>query len=265
MKRKLSIVMLLGMFVTFENCKDEEPVDASFKITAITPESGTAGSAVAITGVGFSNIASENIVKFNGVEAVVVNADENALAVIVPATATTGELTVTTAGKTATGPAFTVTEPTATKTYYIQFKVAGVTKVFEAANPGYQSCGQCACSYMPVLSENHYAGIDVCNDNSDWILASDIQGWDGDKIPFTSANFPVASFNFADGGTSFSTDGAQDQTGSELSITDVVADGTFNGKKMFKVTGNFKCKVAQSGGTTLNVTDGTFVIRYSED
>jgi hypothetical protein len=264
--KKLSFVGLFGILFVLGNCsKEDEPVDALFNITSITPESGPTGTAVAIVGVGFSSVASENVVKFNGVAAAVITGDETTLAVLVPQGATTGAVTVTRAGKTATGPTFTVTEPTASKTYYITFKANGATKVFESSNPGYQSCGQCACSYMPVLDEEQNANVSVCNADNDWITAADIQGWNGDKLTFSASSFPAASFDFTEDGETYSTGNVSDQTGSEVNITNVVADGNFSGKLMFKVTGNFKCKVAKSGGPVVNVTEGTFVIRYSED
>jgi IPT/TIG domain len=265
--KKLSLLGLVGILFILGNCsKDDDPVtDPLFNITSITPESGSVGTAVGIVGVGFSVEASENIVKFNGIEANVLTANETTLAVLVPENATTGVVTVTTAGKTATGPEFTVTEPTPGQTYYITFKANGTTKVFESSNPGYQSCGQCACSYMPVLNDVRNANVSVCNDDNDWVTAADILGWNGDKFTFGTSSFPVASFGFTEASEYYGTENVSDQTGSEVNITNVVADGNFAGKPMYKVTGNFKCKVAKSGGATVTITDGTFVIRYSED
>lgn len=263
---KVSSITILSVFFILGSCsKDEDNVNPLFNIASITPESGPVGTTVTITGVGFSDVESENVVKFNGVDADVITANESALTVIVPEGATTGAVTVTLAGNSATGPEFTVTEPTPTQTYYITFKADGVTKVFESSNPGYQSCGQCACSYMPVLNESRNANVSVCNADNDWITAADIQGWNGDKLTFSTSNFPAASFDFTEENEFYGTANVANQTGSEVNITSVVADGDFSGKKMFKVSGTFKCKVAKSGGVAVSVTDGTFVIRYSED
>lgn len=264
--KKASFIGIFSILFILGSCsKEEDNVDPLFKIASITPDSGPAGTAVTIVGVGFSDVASENVVKFNGVDADVITANENALAVIVPEGATTGTVTVTIADKSATGPKFTVTEPKATQTYYITFKANGVTKVFESSNPGYQSCGQCACSYMPVLSDMRNANVSVCNGENDWVTAADIQSWNGDKLMFNTSTFPAASFDFTEVSEFYGTENVGDQTGSEVSITSVVADGDYFGKKMFKVSGTFKCKVAKSGGAAVNVTEGTFVIRYSED
>ncbi len=80
---------------------------------ALNPVSGPVGTAVEITGVGFSPVAAANIVRFNGVQAVVTSVDvtvqaANKLRVLVPGGATTGVVTVEVAGVTQTGPIFTV-------------------------------------------------------------------------------------------------------------------------------------------------------------
>jgi len=267
--KKFSLLSLISALFIFTNCsKEEEPSqinDPEFTITSITPNSGPVGSTIEILGIGFSAIQSENVVKFNGIEASITSGNETSLVLIVPQGATTGVVTVTKAGKTATGPSFTVTQPTPSQTYYITFKANGVTKVFESSNPGYQSCGNCACSYMPVLNDERNANLSICNDENDWVTAADIQGWVGDKFLFNAINFPVASFDFEESNENYSTSNVEDQTGSEVNITSIVADGNFGGFLVYKVTGNFKCKVAKSGGAVVNITDGTFVIRYSED
>jgi len=265
MKTKLSLIALFCIVFLLNNCsKDEDdPVDSSFNISAITPESGWEGTVVAITGVGFSINAEENIVKFNGVEAEVEIASETGLVVTVPAGATTGKITVTRDGKTANGPVFTITTPTVTETYYIKFKADGVLKIFQTSNPGYQSCGNCACSGVPPLASSS-ADVSICNDDNDWVTAAHIQGWNGDKILFTGS-FPLANFSYSVGDDYYSSEYVANQTGSEVNITAVAADVDFVTKKQFKVTGNFKCKVATDGGATINITEGTFVTRYAED
>jgi|GEM_PF-5906803 len=264
--KKLSFLGLIGLLFILGNCSEEnEPNDPLFNIESITPVSGPVGTTIEIVGIGFSSIVSENVVKFNGIEANVILANDTMLTVLVPEDATTGGVTVTTAGKTTKGPEFTVTEPTPTLTYYISFKANGTTKVFETSNPGYQACGQCACSDIPVTNQVRNANVSVCNASNDWIIASDIQGWNGDSFAFNTASFPTASFEFTEAGVYYTTEIVSDQTDSELNITNVVADGNIGSKLMYKVTGNFKCKVAaEFEGATVTVTDGTFVVRYSE-
>ncbi|OGU12173.1 MAG: hypothetical protein A2075_10040 [Geobacteraceae bacterium GWC2_58_44] len=70
-------------------------------IASFSPAAGRPGSAVVITGVYFSAVAAENVVKFNGVAATVTAATPTTLTVKVPAAAKTGPVSVTTAGVTA--------------------------------------------------------------------------------------------------------------------------------------------------------------------
>lgn len=79
----------------------------------LNPTSGNVGTQVEITGTGFSSVASANVVRFNGVQAIVTYVDvtvpsANKLRALVPAGATTGAVTVEVAGQVATGPIFTV-------------------------------------------------------------------------------------------------------------------------------------------------------------
>lgn len=71
-------------------------------ITGFTPSSGATGTTVTITGTNFDATAANDTVKFNGVTASVTSASTTQLTVTVPATATTGTISVTTAGGTAT-------------------------------------------------------------------------------------------------------------------------------------------------------------------
>ncbi|MEK8033743.1 IPT/TIG domain-containing protein, partial [Ideonella sp. DXS29W] len=63
-------------------------------LTEFTPNAGPSGTAVTIYGSGFSTVAAENTVKFNGKAATVQSATANKLVVKVPAGATTGRITV---------------------------------------------------------------------------------------------------------------------------------------------------------------------------
>lgn len=79
----------------------------------LNPVSGPIGTSVEITGTGFSPVAAANIVRFNGVQAVVSSVDvsvaaANKLRVLVPAGASSGVVTVEVAGVVQSGPIFTV-------------------------------------------------------------------------------------------------------------------------------------------------------------
>jgi hypothetical protein len=77
-------------------------------ISGFTPTSSIIGSTVVISGSNFSKTSAKNIVKFGGTTAtsVSVNGDANKLTVIVPAGATTGDVTVTVDGQTGNGGEF---------------------------------------------------------------------------------------------------------------------------------------------------------------
>lgn len=81
-------------------------------ITSLSPSSGGVGTPVRIDGFNFSTTASNNVVKFNGIQAVIISSNvatitgsantTGNLTVAVPAGAVTGPVTVAVAGQTAT-------------------------------------------------------------------------------------------------------------------------------------------------------------------
>lgn len=81
---------------------------SSLTVTGINPSSGPPGIDITLTGTGFSSTATLNTVKFNGIVAVVKSATVTKLVVTVPATATTGTVSVQVGDNTTTGPMFTV-------------------------------------------------------------------------------------------------------------------------------------------------------------
>ena len=79
-------------------------------ILNFSPEIGPVGTTVTINGTGFSATASQNTVKFNAVAAVVSSSTSTRLQVTVPASATTGAISVSSPNGTATSTVnFTVT------------------------------------------------------------------------------------------------------------------------------------------------------------
>ncbi len=67
-------------------------------ILSLSTNNGAPSSSITITGSGFSNVPSENIVKFNGVAATVTSTSPNSLTVTVPSGATTGLVSITRQG-----------------------------------------------------------------------------------------------------------------------------------------------------------------------
>lgn len=78
-------------------------------IAEMTPLSGYAGIAVTLSGHNFSPVAEDNIVRFNGQQAVVTKATTNELLVTVPAGVTTGPVSIAVNGRETPGPVFTAT------------------------------------------------------------------------------------------------------------------------------------------------------------
>lgn len=258
-------IILIALVVQLSSCSsDDETPSETTAITSIDPETGTAGTLVTINGKGFGATEADNVVKFNGVEATIMAATPTLIVAVVPDAAGTGAVTVTVGTTVITGPTFTYTEPTPGATYYISFKANGVTKIFEEGNPGYQVCGDCSCSYMPVLNETRYAGLDICQPSS--VTSDMIVALKNKTIPFKDGGtFPIASLGFEENDIYYHTDYV-DQGTFSVNVTDVVTDGVFVGNNGYKVTGTFTCKVAKSDGSLVtNITEGKFVVRYTED
>jgi hypothetical protein len=69
-------------------------------LTSFSPDSGSPGTIVQITGTGFSLNTADNIIKFNGITAMTSSATATQLLSIVPAGAVTGQITITINGVT---------------------------------------------------------------------------------------------------------------------------------------------------------------------
>lgn len=91
---------------------DPTPVSAKPTIESISPQQGKYNDTVTITGVNYSSVLTENIVKFNGVDAAVKTATPTRLRVLVPLTGTTGNISLKVKNsETVNGPVFTYGVP----------------------------------------------------------------------------------------------------------------------------------------------------------
>jgi YD repeat-containing protein len=85
------------------------PGTTTLSITSISSTSGATGSSVTIDGSGFSDIASQDSVTFNGVSGTIIYASGNRIVVAVPAGATSGDIGITTPnGSTSSSSSFTI-------------------------------------------------------------------------------------------------------------------------------------------------------------
>ncbi|UNP28424.1 pre-peptidase C-terminal domain-containing protein [Lysobacter gummosus] len=106
-------------------------------VFSFVPARGASGVAVRIEGKGFSAVAADNIVRFNGVAATVTAATPTELDVSVPAGASTGPLTVTVGAQTIAGPADFVVDENAQPPV-----IASVTPMVGAAGTTVTVTGQ---------------------------------------------------------------------------------------------------------------------------
>ncbi|WP_445664885.1 IPT/TIG domain-containing protein [Fodinibius sp. AD559] len=106
MFRQTFLFILLIAFII--SCSNSSSSNPDPDITRIQPTSGPPGTAVIISGSGFSAQVSGNEVEFNGTAATVTDASESKLTATVPNGATSGAVSVTVGQATATGPNFTV-------------------------------------------------------------------------------------------------------------------------------------------------------------
>ncbi|SDI36317.1 IPT/TIG domain-containing protein [Mucilaginibacter gossypii] len=91
---------------------DPTPIVSKPTIENISPLSGFIADTVSITGTNYSATLTENIVKFNGTDAKVVSAISTTIKVTVPASATTGVVTLKVKDNDViTGPMFTISSP----------------------------------------------------------------------------------------------------------------------------------------------------------
>jgi hypothetical protein len=97
-----NLVNLLCILVFLAGCKKSDEPTPKLSITSFTPTSGAEGASVTITGQSFSSTAADNVVKFNGTTATVMNATATEITTNVPAGATSGKITITVNGVTAT-------------------------------------------------------------------------------------------------------------------------------------------------------------------
>jgi hypothetical protein len=91
---------------------DPTPVSATPTIESISPQQGKYNDTVTITGVNYSPVETDNVVKFNGTDAVVKLATATKLTVIVPIGGTTGNISLKVKNsETVNGPVFTYGTP----------------------------------------------------------------------------------------------------------------------------------------------------------
>lgn len=89
--------LLCLIFLALTSCNEDDELTGVelLTISTFTPASGVPGDLVTITGTGFSEVASENKVRFNGELGSIYAAGTTELIVVVPSEASTGTISVT--------------------------------------------------------------------------------------------------------------------------------------------------------------------------
>ncbi|MFA4870066.1 MAG: IPT/TIG domain-containing protein [Pedobacter sp.] len=126
MKNKFLLFALI-ISIAFISCQKDNTYLATsdeLLITSIFPSSGLEKDVIIITGRNFSNKNEENVVKFNGIQAIVLEASSSKLEVVVPQGATTGKISISVNGKELEGPLFNLISAVSA---YIVSTVAGNT------------------------------------------------------------------------------------------------------------------------------------------
>ncbi|UJH66454.1 IPT/TIG domain-containing protein [Allomuricauda sp. SCSIO 65647] len=118
MKTLLKLSSLLILFIAFVGCNDDDnDGPTEFTVTAISPESGTVGTEITITGTDFPTDAADINLTFDGVAAAISSLTATRIVTTVPAGATSGQVSIAANGFTKTAPtSFTVLDELVSQT-----------------------------------------------------------------------------------------------------------------------------------------------------
>jgi len=106
----LGISLLFCLIMACDD-KNERPENIDPLIVSVSPKTASEGAIITILGRNLSPKQEDNIVKFNGTEAIVLEASAGELKVIVPDGGSTGNLTINVLGKELIGGVFTYETP----------------------------------------------------------------------------------------------------------------------------------------------------------
>lgn len=111
MKKIIKCCMALVLLAMLACHKDKTVTSTAPVINTVWPLDGTPSTIVTIRGKNFSSVRTENIVQFNGVNAIVIEANADELLAVTPAGGATGAITIAVHNTTVTGPVFTYKAP----------------------------------------------------------------------------------------------------------------------------------------------------------
>jgi hypothetical protein len=119
MKTAIRFFSVAVLLLALASCSDYDPAPGTeFSITSVSPESGTVGTEVVITGVGFPEDAAGLQLTFGGAAAPIVSLTPTQITTSVPPGATSGEIRLSAGGVAAPAPgSFTVLSELVSATY----------------------------------------------------------------------------------------------------------------------------------------------------
>ena len=127
-------------------------------ITGFTPTSGAVGTSVTITGTNFDVIATNNIVKFNGIIAAITGTPTaTSITTSIPTVATTGAITITVNGQTGTSSSNFLVVPAAAQNVTSSSIGATSFKINWSASPGATDY------YLNVSTISDFTSKDILN------------------------------------------------------------------------------------------------------
>ena len=95
MKLVQQLFLFISIITILSSCKNDDPTpDTTPVIESFSPEHGTPGTTVTITGKNFSENSADYRITFDGIQAEIVNVSTTQITVIVPQGASTGKITL---------------------------------------------------------------------------------------------------------------------------------------------------------------------------
>lgn len=160
MRTTLKLFSLLFILTAFVACSDDDEGDnlTEFTVTAISPESGTVGTEITITGTDFPTDASEINLTFGGVPATINSVSSTQIITTVPVGAASGEVSIAANGFSKTTPSgFTV----------LSELVSGTMENLFAPQTGGQGQGEIGGEFTKFS----FATGDVTTSDTEWDIA----------------------------------------------------------------------------------------------
>lgn len=258
----------LAIILLVLSCSDDES-GSDIVIKMVSHTTGTSGRLIVIGGNGFTNSIDGNKVTINDQEARIVlvekapkdSAYQTQISLIIPTSAGNGPIKLLTRGQTIVGPVFTYIT-LAEITYFIEFKVDGISKRFEGLDNSFNHCSSCVC--MNLDDNIEWSSLKICFPSL--VKPDMIESLKGRELKLRdNALLPNASFVYATNNEFYDSD-VLDNLNSTLTVSNVEYHSSaccFFISDSYTVTGTFEGIIESTNSTsTILVTDGVFKVRF---